>query len=139
VHQIIDLASVTAQLARWWGVFCATVFRPYSLQINAAANTSMNIRAVRTGVIYTWRFFLICSTLLLRIDIFTGRKALIDEAQFKPEHTSRVNVHDPDVVEYWMKKFGCSSAELKAAVAAVGIMSSKVRSRLKAKGIGPKQ
>ena len=60
----------------------------------------------------------------------------IEESKYEPEHTSRVNVHDSDEVEYWTKKFGCSAAELKAAVAAVGVMSSKVRARLRAKGIG---
>lgn len=64
---------------------------------------------------------------------------MIDESNFKPEHTSRVNVHDPDEVEYWMKKFGCSSGELKAAVAAIGVMSNKVKGRLEAKGVVPKR
>lgn len=57
----------------------------------------------------------------------------IDESDQAPEHRSRVNVHDPHEIDYWMKKFSCSSSELKAAVAAVGIMSHKVDAHLKAK------
>ena len=38
-----------------------------------------------------------------------------------PQDRSRVNVNEDWEVTYWCKEFGCSEAELRAAVAAVGV------------------
>jgi hypothetical protein len=48
-----------------------------------------------------------------------------------PADRARVNVHEPWEVTYWSKKFGCTAAELKAAVQAVGVSSAKVEQYLK--------
>jgi hypothetical protein len=51
-----------------------------------------------------------------------------------PADRSRVNVHESWEVRWWTNKFGCSEAELKAAVSAVGVMTDKVEAHLKSKG-----
>jgi hypothetical protein len=45
----------------------------------------------------------------------------------RPQDASKVNVHEDWEVRYWCKAFGCSEAELKAAVKAVGVSASAVR------------
>ncbi len=44
---------------------------------------------------------------------------------------NRVNVNESYEVEYWTKKFGCTPAELKAAVKKVGVMAKDVEEELK--------
>jgi hypothetical protein len=51
-----------------------------------------------------------------------------------PADRARVNVHETWEVKYWTDKWGCSEAELKAAVSAVGVMADKVEAHLKSKG-----
>jgi hypothetical protein len=42
----------------------------------------------------------------------------------EPVDGSKININEPYEVNYWCKKFGCTEAQLKAAVKAVG--TSKV-------------
>lgn len=48
-----------------------------------------------------------------------------------PQDRSRVNVNEAWEVRWWIKQFSCSEAELRAAVAAVGVMADKVGAYLK--------
>jgi Protein of unknown function (DUF3606) len=48
----------------------------------------------------------------------------------RPQDASKVNVHESWEVRYWCKTFGCTEAELKAAVKAVGVSVSAVRKHL---------
>ena len=50
-----------------------------------------------------------------------------------PADRLRVNVNEPHEVRYWTKEFGCTEAELRAAVRAVGVMSANVRAHLSAR------
>jgi len=43
-----------------------------------------------------------------------------------PQDASRVNIHEPWEVEYWCRKFGCTHAQLVAAVHAVGTSAAAV-------------
>lgn len=43
---------------------------------------------------------------------------------------SRINVNEPYEVEYWTKKWGVTSQQLKDAVKAVGVEVEKVRAKL---------
>jgi hypothetical protein len=43
----------------------------------------------------------------------------------------RINVHERWEVEYWTKKFGCTSAELVKAVSAVGVSAAAVEQWLR--------
>jgi hypothetical protein len=55
-----------------------------------------------------------------------------DDLQKKrPQDASRVNVHETWEVEYWCKKFGCTKAQLIAAVNAVGTSAIAVEKHLK--------
>ncbi|MFD2298360.1 DUF3606 domain-containing protein [Paracidovorax citrulli] len=47
-----------------------------------------------------------------------------------PQDRSRINVNEPWEVTYWTKEFGCSEAQLRAAVKAVGVMVADVRRHL---------
>lgn len=48
-----------------------------------------------------------------------------------PADRSRVNVHEPYEVRYWTGKFGCTEAQLRAAVRAVGVMAADVERHLR--------
>lgn len=48
-----------------------------------------------------------------------------------PQDASKVNVNETYEVAYWCKKFGCTEAQLKAAVKAVGTKASDVQAYLK--------
>ena len=50
-----------------------------------------------------------------------------------PADRLRVNVYEYYEVLYWTKKFGCTEAELRASVRAVGVMADKVEAHLKNK------
>ena len=49
-----------------------------------------------------------------------------DKTKTAPQDALRVNVNEPYEVEYWCKKFGCTSEELKAAVSKAGVMASDI-------------
>ncbi|CAN5778145.1 hypothetical protein BH11PLA1_BH11PLA1_05410 [soil metagenome] len=46
---------------------------------------------------------------------------------------ARVNIHEKHEVVYWTKKWGCTEAELAAAVKSVGVMVKDVEQQLKKK------
>ena len=48
-----------------------------------------------------------------------------------PADRARVNVQETWEVEHWTGKWGCTEAELKAAVQAVGTMAEKVEAYLR--------
>jgi len=48
-----------------------------------------------------------------------------------PADRSRVNVNEYWEVQHWCRQFGCTEVQLRAAVAAVGVMADKVRAHLK--------
>ena len=56
-----------------------------------------------------------------------------DKSKKGPADAKRVNVHESYEVEYWTKKFGCTKAELEAAVKKVGVMADDVEKELKKK------
>lgn len=56
-----------------------------------------------------------------------------DKSKKGPADRDRINIHEPYEVEYWCKHFGCTPAELKAAVAKVGVMVKDVAAELKKK------
>jgi len=47
-----------------------------------------------------------------------------------PADASRINIHEDYEVTYWCKKFGCTKAQLEAAVKAAGVMANKVQQHL---------
>lgn len=47
-----------------------------------------------------------------------------------PADRARVNVNEAWERAYWCKDFGCTEAQLRAAVAAVGVMVVNVRRHL---------
>jgi hypothetical protein len=49
-----------------------------------------------------------------------------------PDRT-RINVHEPYEVEYWTKKFGISSQQLRGAVKSVGVSAKNVKTYLDTK------
>lgn len=51
-----------------------------------------------------------------------------------PADRSRVNVNESYEVRYWTGKWGCSEADLRAAVTAVGVMATHVETWLRARG-----
>jgi hypothetical protein len=48
----------------------------------------------------------------------------------QPLDHGRVNVLDPDALEYWCKELHCTEAQLKAAVTKVGTHVAAVREQL---------
>ncbi|AMJ65928.1 DUF3606 domain-containing protein [Hymenobacter sp. PAMC 26628] len=53
-----------------------------------------------------------------------------DRTNRGPADRSRINVNEDYEVRYWCKEFGCTEAQLRAAVKAVGVMADKVRQYL---------
>ncbi len=54
-----------------------------------------------------------------------------DKSKIRPQDSNKVNVHEPYEVQYWTQKFGCTKAQLEAAVKAVGVSASAVEKYLK--------
>lgn len=50
-----------------------------------------------------------------------------DKTKRGPADRNRVNVHEKYEVDHWCGQFGCTEAQLKAAVKAVGPMVVDVR------------
>jgi hypothetical protein len=51
-----------------------------------------------------------------------------DEAQIRvPRDAKRVNVNDPYEVNYWCEQFGCTEAQLRAAVDRAGVIAKHVQ------------
>jgi hypothetical protein len=53
-----------------------------------------------------------------------------DLSKKRPQDANRVNVNEPWELKYWCDHFGCTEAQLRAAVKAVGTSVSKVREYL---------
>ena len=51
-----------------------------------------------------------------------------------PTDLSRVNIDETQDVAYWCAEWGCTEAELKATVAAVGETAADVLARITAEG-----
>ena len=47
-----------------------------------------------------------------------------------PADRARINIHEPWEVKWWTKELGVTEAQLKAAVAAVGVSAAAVRKHL---------
>ena len=56
-----------------------------------------------------------------------------DRSNRGPADRARVNVNEDYEVRYWCGKFGCTEAQLRAAVRAVGVMADDVERELKKK------
>jgi hypothetical protein len=54
-----------------------------------------------------------------------------DKSKSGPADRTRINVNEDYELRYWTAKFGCTTTELKAAVAAVGVMADKVELTLR--------
>lgn len=50
-----------------------------------------------------------------------------DKSKTRPADASKINIHEDYEVEYWTKKFGCTKAQLVAAVKAVGTSAAAVQ------------
>lgn len=48
-----------------------------------------------------------------------------------PQDRSRVNINEPYEVRHWTREFGCTEAQLRHAVAQVGVSVERVRSYLR--------
>lgn len=48
-----------------------------------------------------------------------------------PKDRARVNVNEAHELKYWCSKFGCTEAQLRAAVKAVGVMAVDVEKHLR--------
>jgi len=53
-----------------------------------------------------------------------------DKKKTGPADDSRVNIHQDYEVAYWCKKFGCTKAQLAAAVKAAGVSVAAVKKHL---------
>jgi len=56
-----------------------------------------------------------------------------DKTKTSPQDAKRVNVNEVYEVQYWTRKFGCTTEQLKAAVTKVGVMAADVEKELKSK------
>ncbi len=56
-----------------------------------------------------------------------------DKTQRGAPDRDRIDIHDPDEVRNWTKSLNTTPERLKAAVAAVGRMATKVREHLGSK------
>ncbi len=54
-----------------------------------------------------------------------------DLHQRGPQDASKINLHEAWEVQYWTKKFGCTEAQLRAAVQAVGSGAHAVEKHLR--------
>ncbi len=53
-----------------------------------------------------------------------------DKTKKRPQDASKINIHEPYEVNYWCDHLGCTEAQLKAAVAAVGVSVEAVKKYL---------
>lgn len=56
-----------------------------------------------------------------------------DKSKTKPQDAQRINVNEDYELKYWTAKFGCTPAQLKAAVKKVGVMAMVVEKELKSR------
>lgn len=57
-----------------------------------------------------------------------------DKGNRGPADRARVNVNEDYEVRYWTGKWGCSAADLRAAVSAAGVMAANVEAWLRRNG-----
>jgi hypothetical protein len=63
--------------------------------------------------------------------ICQGEPSMSDDlGKRRPQDASKINVHEAWELEYWCKELGVTVAQLKAAVAAVGVMVADVKKHL---------
>jgi hypothetical protein len=53
-----------------------------------------------------------------------------DKSKAGPADRAQINVNEDHELRYWTAKLKCTTTELKAAVAAVGVMADKVEAHL---------
>ena len=60
---------------------------------------------------------------------------IVPEVNLKPipQDEQRVNIFDDAEAKYWAKRFGCTRAQLEAAVMKVGVMTKSVEKELRLK------
>jgi Protein of unknown function (DUF3606) len=60
-------------------------------------------------------------------------EGIVPEVNLKPipQDEQRVNIFDEAEAKYWAKRFGCTRAQLEAAVMKVGVMTKSVEKQLK--------
>jgi hypothetical protein len=58
---------------------------------------------------------------------------LDDKPKPIPQYVQRVDTENDLEVKYWVKKFGCTTSQLKAAVKKVGVMAKAVEKELKSR------
>jgi hypothetical protein len=56
-----------------------------------------------------------------------------DTTKTSPQDAKRINVNEDYEVRYWTEKFGCSKAQLEAAVNKVGVSAEAVGKELRSK------
>jgi len=57
---------------------------------------------------------------------------MVDNLQNRgPADRNRINVNEPWEVRHWCSEFGCTEAQLRAAVQEVGVSADAVRRKLK--------
>jgi hypothetical protein len=50
-----------------------------------------------------------------------------EQSERRPQDAKRINVDSPDDVNYWCQQFGCSEAQLRAAVQRAGTIPKHVQ------------
>ena len=50
-----------------------------------------------------------------------------------PQYVQRVDTDNDLEVKYWVKRFGCTTSQLKTAVKKVGVMAKAVEKELKSR------
>jgi hypothetical protein len=76
-----------------------------------------------------WRKIIACRSgdaYYLNVLVVEGSTMADDPKKNGPEDASRVNIHQEHEVRYWCSKFGCTEAELREAVKAVGTSAAAV-------------
>jgi uncharacterized protein DUF3606 len=63
------------------------------------------------------------------------REGIVPEVNLRPipQDEQRVNIFDEAEAKYWAKRFGCTRAQLEAAVMKVGVMTKSVEKEVKGK------
>ena len=56
-----------------------------------------------------------------------------DKTKTAPQDAQRVNISEDYEVQYWTEKFGCTRAQLEAAVKKVGVLAADVEAQLQGK------
>jgi predicted RNase H-like HicB family nuclease len=70
------------------------------------------------------------TTLTAMLTVSEGASVHQDRTKCSPQDASRINVHELYELEYWSKKFGVTTDQLKAAVSKVGVSVAAVEDEL---------